>query len=89
MALSGISLIRGQYLQLLERLHGSMFIPVKVWVWVEALTEWSDRFLFLRFPNINLASLRNRVVFDLFNSGQFVSIMSLSGGLEGLCVLTR
>ena len=70
-------LMRGQYLHFFERLHGflSIFMRVGVSVRVDALTNWSDRFLFLRWPNISLASLRNRVVFDLFRNGQFVPTM--------------
>ena len=83
--------ISGQYLHSLKHLQGflSTFLPVFLGVRVEALTNWSDRFLFLHWPNISLASFRNRVVFDLFSRGQFDSIISLNGGLEGLWVLIR
>ena len=83
--------ISDQYLYLLKHLQGflSTFLPVYVGVRVEALTTWSDRFLFMRWPNISLASFRNRVVIDLFSRGQFDSIIPRKGGLEGLWVLTR
>ena len=64
--------IIGQYLQFLERLHGCflVFVQCVVVVRVDTRTSWSERFLFLLCPNINLASLRNLVVFDFFNNGQ-------------------
>ena len=53
---------------------------------VEALTSWSDRFLFLRRPNMILVSSNGLVVLVLPWISQFLDIMSLSGGLFGLCV---
>ena len=46
---------------------------------VEALTNWSDKFLFLRRPNMILVP----------RISNFFDIMSLSGGLFGLCVVTQ
>ena len=83
--------IMGQYLHFLKRLHGllSTLCCNLSNVLVEALTKWSARFLFLRLPKTNLASLRALMVFDLSRSNQFDSTISLRGGLDGLCVVIR
>ena len=81
-----VLLSTGQYRQLLDRLHGfrSMFFSVRSSVLVDARTSWSDRFLFLRWPKINVASLNVLVVLDFSSNAQLVSIISLIGGFEGL-----
>ena len=83
---------KGQYLQLfflwqsLVSDNGSFNSSERL---VEALTNWSDRFLFLRRPNMILASSSGLVVLVLPRISQFFEIMSLSGGLFGLCVVTQ
>ena len=52
----------GQYLHVDLRLHSWLESVCLVIVLVEALTRWSDRFLFRREPNTILASARKRVV---------------------------
>ena len=53
-------------------------------VLMEARIRLSDRFLFLRCSKMSLASSGSRVVLDIFNSCQFLTLISFIGGFEGL-----
>ena len=84
------AIVPGQYRQFDVRLQSRLVSVIGVRsILVEALTKWSDRFLFLREPNIILKFVRKRVVFDFSKRDQFDVTMSLSGGFLGLCVVTR
>ena len=81
---------RGQYLQFLERLQEclSTFLSVVRFVFVDALTSWSDRFLFLLWPNMILASLVVASYFQLYpvlvGLRGYVCLLSKSSDNSGL-----
>ena len=70
-------LINSQWRQFLGCWQGLRSELVEVWspVLVDALTSWSERFVFLLRPKINLASFKNLVVLDLLSKDKLDSMI--------------
>ena len=81
----------GQYLHVVGRLHGRATTNFSSFclVLVEALTSWSERFLFRRRPNTISVSRRDLEVLVLPRMSQLELIISLIGGFSGLWVVTQ
>ena len=85
---------RRLYLQDDVQLHGLVStrlggFSILVLELVEARTKWSERFLFRRSPKMISVSKSGRHVLVFPRMSQFFVIISRTGGLRALCVVTQ